>query len=175
MVSIRICTLLLIGQNMLWVKGHGDDHTHEIDPDDPDAVNKILQDTEHMKEHYEGKADTVDWSQLDENEKLFHFFRINDYDDNNKLDGLELYKGFSHFMGNYRMPNLGLKGEEKEKMEDKIRNNRHNSIMNIVDDFMKDDWGNDGFLNYQEYVRAQERRDEAKKNRKYGDRSMPQY
>ncbi|CAH1793296.1 unnamed protein product [Owenia fusiformis] len=156
------------------IRSHDHHSNPDLDPDDPGSVEKVLQDTEHMKEHYGGKMDKVDWTKMTNNERLFHFFKINDHDENNKLDGLELWKGYNHWMGDFSKPKTSLQGEEREAFYEKLANNRFKSIQRIVDNFLDEDQNDDGYLTFAEYVRAQEvMRSNYKAKTTYGDRSDP--
>ena len=47
---------------------------------------------EHLKEVMDKPKD-----QMTEEELEFHYFKLHDYDDNNKLDGVEIVKAITHF------------------------------------------------------------------------------
>ena len=54
----------------------------------------------HIQEHMEVPIDT---SQMSEQELQFHYFKMHDADNNNKLDGCELVKSLIHWHGKFRM------------------------------------------------------------------------
>lgn len=52
----------------------------------------------HIGEHVGVPVDT---SKMTEQELQFHYFKMHDADNNNKLDGCELVKSLVHWHGNY--------------------------------------------------------------------------
>ncbi len=50
----------------------------------------------HIAEHMEIKVDT---SKMTDDELLFHYFKMNDHNGDDKLDGIELVKAFTHRHG----------------------------------------------------------------------------
>ena len=59
-----------------------------------------IHDTEHIKEHLHGVVGEPDLSKMSEEELQFHYFKMHDNDNNNKLDGSELIKSLIHWHGN---------------------------------------------------------------------------
>lgn len=53
----------------------------------------------HIKEHLQGVVDHPDVAKMSEEELQFHYFKMHDNDDNNKLDGCELIKSLIHWHG----------------------------------------------------------------------------
>lgn len=60
-----------------------------------------IHDTEHIKEHLHGVVGEPDLSKMSEEELQFHYFKMHDNDNNNKLDGSELIKSLIHWHGNH--------------------------------------------------------------------------
>lgn len=58
-----------------------------------------IHDKEHIKEHLHGVLGEPDLSKLSEEELQFHYFKMHDNDNNNKLDGTELIKSLIHWHG----------------------------------------------------------------------------
>lgn len=58
--------------------------------------NPILITHRHIQEHM---AVPMDTSQMSERELQFHYFKMYDADNNNKLDGCELVKSIIHWHG----------------------------------------------------------------------------
>lgn len=58
-----------------------------------------IQDREHIKEHLHGVLGEPDVSKMSEEELQFHYFKMHDNDNNNKLDGCELIKSLIHWHG----------------------------------------------------------------------------
>ena len=50
----------------------------------------------HVKEHLKEMVDKPK-DQMTEEELEFHYFKLHDYDNNNKLDGVEIVKAITHF------------------------------------------------------------------------------
>ncbi|XP_067136402.1 lymphotoxin beta receptor inhibitor-like [Centruroides vittatus] len=127
----------------------------------PQGVNQNLlrdkshiQDKEHIKEHLQGVVDHPDVTKMSEEELQFHYFKMHDNDDNNKLDGCELIKSVLHWhveeskmMGN-QAPSQGttkiFADQELTMMIDPILN--------------MDDRNNDGYIDYPEFIAAQKSR-----------------
>lgn len=57
---------------------------------------KYLLDSSHIQEHMDVPIDT---SKMSEQELQFHYFKMHDADNNNKLDGCELIKSLIHWHG----------------------------------------------------------------------------
>jgi len=54
----------------------------------------IFMFSRHLKEHLKDQIE-MDKSMTEE-EMQFHYFKMHDYDNNNKLDGTEIVKAFTH-------------------------------------------------------------------------------
>jgi len=103
---------------------------------------------EHMKEHMDVPMDT---SNMSEQELQFHYFRMHDSDNNNKLDGCELVKSVIHW--------------HADQAHHQPSNARHQSGLKIFQDeelavmidpiLVSDDRNRDGFIDYYEFVAAQ--------------------
>ncbi|KAL3872615.1 hypothetical protein ACJMK2_035830 [Sinanodonta woodiana] len=135
---------------------HGGGHHQEHQTGEGQYVHKFGQeefhDAEHIKEHLKEVVDKPKEQMTDE-ELEFHYFKLHDYDNNNKLDGTEITKAITHFHS-----------EEDEK-KDGDQNNKENKkvvtdeeLINIVDLVLKeDDLNNDGYIEYVEFIAAQRR------------------
>lgn len=53
-----------------------------------------------MQEHLNANIDT---SKMNEQELQFHYFKMHDADNNNKLDGCELIKSLIHWHGEFNL------------------------------------------------------------------------
>lgn len=74
----------------------GHDHAHARNP------QKLLNtaNLEHEKAHIvEHMAVPIDTSKMSDQELQFHYFKMHDADNNNKLDGCELIKSLIHWHG----------------------------------------------------------------------------
>ncbi|OQR67204.1 multiple coagulation factor deficiency protein 2-like [Tropilaelaps mercedesae] len=78
-------------------------HSPQIGGHPPQAGNMLrdkaqIQDRGHIQEHLqEILGDGQDLSKMTEEELQFHYFKLHDNDDNNRLDGLELVKSLIHW------------------------------------------------------------------------------
>lgn len=50
----------------------------------------------HIKEHLKEVVDKPE-KEMTDDELEFHYFKLHDYDSNNKLDGIEVTKAITHF------------------------------------------------------------------------------
>ena len=101
---------------------------------------------EHMKEMMDGDEDLM----LDDDEAMdFHYFKIHDYDNNNKLDGLELAAALTHF----HEEGHGHEGRSQSiDMED-------SELESLVEGILgDDDLNKDGYIDYYEFKQAQNRK-----------------
>lgn len=51
----------------------------------------------HILDHLQNVIKTKPKEQMTEEELEFHYFKMHDYDNNNKLDGVEIGKALTHF------------------------------------------------------------------------------
>nr|XP_026483147.1 multiple coagulation factor deficiency protein 2 homolog isoform X2 [Vanessa tameamea] len=120
-------------QQMPVQNSHGHGHG---DPQLLNAAN-IAQEREHIQEHMEVPIDT---SKMTEQELQFHYFKMHDADNNNKLDGCELIKSLIH----WHEPN----GEEKKV----LLQYKDEDLSEIVEGALKQaDKNNDGYIDYAEF------------------------
>ncbi|XP_066142043.1 multiple coagulation factor deficiency protein 2 homolog isoform X4 [Euwallacea fornicatus] len=106
----------------------------------------IAHEKEHIQEHMEVPIDT---SKMTEQELQFHYFKMHDADNNNKLDGCELIKSLIHWH------EQGSK-EKQGQIEEKIF--KDEELINLIDPILNVDDGNkDGYIDYPEFIRAQQK------------------
>jgi len=120
---------------------HGHGH-----PTQPSGVfdRQQVQDREHIKEHLDGVAQ-ADTSKMTEQELQFHYFKMHDSDNNNKLDGCELIKSLIHWHETE---------EEKPTTEEnhELRIFNDDELANMIDPILEgDDKNRDGCIDYAEY------------------------
>ncbi|XP_070498469.1 lymphotoxin beta receptor inhibitor-like isoform X2 [Chironomus tepperi] len=108
--------------------GHGQPVLH---------TGNLMQEKDHIAEHMEVPIDT---SKMTEQELQFHYFKMHDADNNNKLDGCELIKSLIHWH-----ENDGKKELSEAYTDDQIEN-AIDSVINMMD---KD---KDGFITYSEFI-----------------------
>ncbi|XP_034838946.1 lymphotoxin beta receptor inhibitor isoform X1 [Maniola hyperantus] len=127
-------------------QGHGN---HGNDPHILDAAN-IAHEREHIQEHMEVPIDT---SKMSEQELQFHYFKMHDADNNNKLDGCELIKSLIHWheQGHKQQPQPGTPAPEEKIFKDDELTNLIDPILNM------DDHNRDGFIDYPEFIKAQQK------------------
>ncbi|CAG0896710.1 unnamed protein product [Cyprideis torosa] len=107
----------------------------------------IGQEREHIKEHMEVPLDT---SGMSEQELQFHYFKMHDTDNNNRLDGCELAKSLLHWHDpRNHDPNSDTPLPEARIFTDE-------ELVQLVDPILNsDDRNRDGFIDYAEFVRSQ--------------------
>lgn len=96
-----------------------------------------------MSEYY--KEDDIESElNLDSEEATqFHYFKLHDYDNNNKLDGLELFSAIAHLAQH--------EGGSPEHMA-----MDEEQVTHLVDAVLdQDDLNDDGFVDYYEFIQAQ--------------------
>lgn len=115
---------------------HPAGHSHDF--------KKESHDREHIADHLKDVVNKP-VEQMTEEEMEFHYFKLHDYDNNNKLDGTEITKALTHF--------------EREGHHDPaqpVRTLSDDEIAEIVDAVLKeDDLTGDGYVEYSEFVVAQ--------------------
>ncbi|KAF2899690.1 hypothetical protein ILUMI_06483, partial [Ignelater luminosus] len=123
-------------------------HGHHGVPQPGQVLNaaNIAHEKEHIAEHLEVPIDT---SKMTEQELQFHYFKMHDADNNNKLDGCELIKSLIHWH------EQGSKGGQAH-VEEKIF--KDEELVTLIDPILTMDDGNrDGYIDYPEFVRAQQK------------------
>ncbi|CAG0898436.1 unnamed protein product [Darwinula stevensoni] len=125
--------------------GHAHDHGHGGRPLDRDH---IAQERDHIQHHMDMPVDT---SKMTEQELQFHYFKMHDADNNNRLDGCELVKSLVHWHDpRNHDPNSGMPMPEPKIFSDE-------ELANMIDPILKsDDHNRDGFIDYPEFIRAQQ-------------------
>jgi len=113
-----------------------------------------IHDKEHIKEHLHGVLSDPDLSKLSEEELQFHYFKMHDNDNNNKLDGTELIKSLIHWHveeSKHMGANAPPQGTTKIFSDQEL--------INMIDPILDmDDKNRDGFIDYPEFVAAQKSR-----------------
>merc|ERR1712072_843134 len=108
----------------------------------------IKEEKEHMKDHMEVPIDT---SNMSEQELQFHYFKMHDSDGNNKLDGCELVKSLIHWHDHSNHD----KDAGRPLPEEKIF--KDDELVNMIDPILAtDDKNGDGYIDYKEFVLAQQ-------------------
>eukprot|EP00096_Caligus_rogercresseyi_P004687 TRINITY_DN190_c0_g1_i4.p1 TRINITY_DN190_c0_g1~~TRINITY_DN190_c0_g1_i4.p1 ORF type:complete len:269 (+),score=107.47 TRINITY_DN190_c0_g1_i4:92-898(+) len=109
---------------------------------------EIKNEKDHMKEHMDVPIDT---SNMSEQELQFHYFKMHDSDGNNKLDGCELVKSLIHWHDEANHDhNSGQAVPEAKIFKD-------DELLNMIDPILStDDKNQDGYIDYPEFVLAQQ-------------------
>ncbi|XP_049884362.1 multiple coagulation factor deficiency protein 2 homolog isoform X2 [Pectinophora gossypiella] len=126
---------------------HG--HGHHGDPQLLSPAN-MDHEKEHIQEHMEVP---IDVSKMSQQELQFHYFKMHDADNNNKLDGCELIKSLIHWheQGHKQQPQQGTPPVGEKIFTDE-------ELVNLIDPILNmDDHNKDGYIDYPEFVRAQQK------------------
>lgn len=121
--------------------------------------NNIQHEKQHIAEHMDVPIDT---SKMSEQELQFHYFKMHDSDNNNKLDGCELIKSLIHWHDTKE----GDHHEGEEHHAEPERTEAHpqddETLQSLIDPILElMDKDHDGFISYPEY-RAAEAAESAK-------------
>lgn len=104
--------------------------------------SKVTHDKEHIKEHLKDEIDLKD-EQMSDEDLQFHYFKLHDYDNNNKLDGIELMNAMTHY-------------HDEESDEGKSHQYTDDEMGNMIDQILEeDDLNKDGYIDYPEFVASQ--------------------
>uniref|UniRef100_A0A336M6D7 CSON012808 protein n=1 Tax=Culicoides sonorensis TaxID=179676 RepID=A0A336M6D7_CULSO len=128
-------------------QGHGHGHGHG-QPGQILNQQNLEHEKDHLGEHL--NVPNLDTSKMSEQELQFHYFKMHDSDNNNKLDGCELIKSLIHWHAQGKNEDHG-KGVEEKIFSDE-------ELQSLIDPILKtDDASQDGFIDYPEFVRAQQK------------------
>lgn len=131
---------------------HGAPHHHDpnIQPQQLLNAANIAQEKDHIQEHLHVPIDT---SKMTEQELQFHYFKMHDADNNNKLDGCELIKSLIHWHEQgHKDPATGQTVQPQEKLF------KDDELIQLIDPILNmDDSNGDGYIDYPEFVRAQQK------------------
>ncbi|KAL5286456.1 MCFD2 family protein [Megaselia abdita] len=139
---------------------------HHPHPQQVLNAQNIQQEREHIQEHMEVPIDT---SKMSEAELQFHYFKMHDSDNNNKLDGCELIKSLIHWH------EQGSKEhhEGKPHVEEKVFSDEE--LVALIDPILKmDDTSRDGFIDYPEFIKAQQKASAANQNQQQQNQQTQQ-
>ncbi|XP_067618030.1 lymphotoxin beta receptor inhibitor isoform X2 [Eurosta solidaginis] len=114
-------------------------------------TGNIQQERSHIQEHMQVPIDT---SKMSESELQFHYFKMHDSDNNNKLDGCELIKSLIHWheQGSRDQQH----NEQVPHIEEKIFSDEE--LVALIDPILQmDDTSRDGYIDYPEFIKAQQK------------------
>ncbi|KAK0095801.1 hypothetical protein PV326_007340 [Microctonus aethiopoides] len=133
-------------QQNIPVQQQGHNHGHNHAPQQLLNAANIQHEREHIAEHAEVPLDT---SKMSEEELQFHYFKMHDADNNNKLDGCELIKSLIHW---HEQGKTNTEGNVQEKLF------QDEELTNLIDPILNtDDENKDGYIDYPEFIRAQKK------------------
>uniref|UniRef100_A0A1E1X5B4 Putative mediator of rna polymerase ii transcription subunit 12-like protein n=1 Tax=Amblyomma aureolatum TaxID=187763 RepID=A0A1E1X5B4_9ACAR len=118
-----------------------------------------VQDRAHIQEHLsEMLGPNQDMSKMSEEELQFHYFKLHDNDDNNKLDGLELIKSLIHWHVE-ESKHIAQQGQQQPTPHGTTKLFTDQELLSMIDPILQmDDRNKDGFIDYPEFVAAQKSR-----------------
>ncbi|XP_055587496.1 G-box-binding factor isoform X3 [Uranotaenia lowii] len=111
-------------------------------------TNNLQHEKQHIAEHMDVPIDT---SKMSEQELQFHYFKMHDSDNNNKLDGCELIKSLIHWHDK-NQNETDHQGADSSKHVTIYTDEQLSSIVETVMGSM--DKNNDGYVSYAEYVQG---------------------
>lgn len=113
-------------------------------------TGNLQQEKQHIAEHMEVPIDT---SKMSEQELQFHYFKMHDSDNNNKLDGCELIKSLIHWHDHKDEHEEGEKtNEAPTEQHNDAQPYDDEALQSLVDPIMDMmDKDHDGYITYSEY------------------------
>ncbi|XP_054271631.1 multiple coagulation factor deficiency protein 2 homolog isoform X3 [Macrosteles quadrilineatus] len=114
-------------------------HDHHSSHGQPQLLNtaNLAEEREHMQEHLNVNIDT---SKMSEQELQFHYFKMHDADNNNKLDGCELIKSLIHWHDDQ-----GQENEEIPVLTDEEIAQKVDKLLQLMDSNF------DGYIDWVEF------------------------
>ncbi|XP_068156420.1 lymphotoxin beta receptor inhibitor isoform X2 [Drosophila tropicalis] len=139
-------------QQQVHQQQHAAGH-HHGQPQQVLNTGNIQQERAHIQEHMQVPIDT---SKMSEAELQFHYFKMHDSDNNNKLDGCELIKSLIHW--HVEKPSADLNEGETEKPAEHKSGSVYTdkALEDTIDYVLKNmDLNNDGFVDWAEYRKTE--------------------
>ncbi|KAH8246789.1 hypothetical protein KR032_000059 [Drosophila birchii] len=130
---------------------------HHGQPQQVLNTGNIQQERAHIQEHMQVPIDT---SKMSEAELQFHYFKMHDSDNNNKLDGCELIKSLIHWhvKDSSEKPAEGHAEGQAEHQEEHKSGSVYTdkALEETIDYVLKSmDLNNDGFVDWAEYRKTE--------------------
>nr|XP_027223340.1 multiple coagulation factor deficiency protein 2 homolog [Penaeus vannamei] len=120
----------------------------------------LVHDTEHMKEEMPEYLTPETIKNMSPRELDYHYFKLHDFDENLRLDGLELLAALGHVHGDDDDDDDD-EGGRTGRQEDR---GGHGGQGELIDEVFEDnDTDKDGFLSWGEYLKGRQRNDEKRK------------
>lgn len=134
----------------------------------------LLHDTEHIREDLGEWVSKVDTHKMTPEELEFHYFKLHDFDNNTKLDGLEILQAIHHTVHyNEEQAEGGAYHDHQQQIETQTEKSENSDqddfdyFVELIDQVLEqDDLDKDGYLSYIEYVLGR-KKDEHKIQPKY--------
>uniref|UniRef100_U5EDJ3 Putative mediator of rna polymerase ii transcription subunit 12-like protein n=1 Tax=Corethrella appendiculata TaxID=1370023 RepID=U5EDJ3_9DIPT len=128
--------------------GHGHGHPPHGNPQVLNVGN-LQHEKDHIAEHMEVPIDT---SKMSEQELQFHYFKMHDADNNNKLDGCELIKSLIHW---HEHPQ-NAEGDDPTAEKREAQPQDDETLQPLIDPILEImDKNYDGYITYAEYRAAE--------------------
>uniref|UniRef100_A0A0B7AJQ3 EF-hand domain-containing protein n=1 Tax=Arion vulgaris TaxID=1028688 RepID=A0A0B7AJQ3_9EUPU len=125
---------------------HG--HGHHANPLE---FSSEFHNADHILEHLEKVVATKPKDQLTQEELEFHYFKLHDYDNNNKLDGVEITKALTHIHEDGdKTVNATDSGTQKPPAPVMSDDDLAKTVDGIMDTFDQD---KNGYVEYFEFKR----------------------
>ncbi|XP_052859198.1 uncharacterized protein LOC128266595 isoform X2 [Drosophila gunungcola] len=134
---------------------------HHGQPQQVLNTGNIQQERAHIQEHMQVPIDT---SKMSEAELQFHYFKMHDSDNNNKLDGCELIKSLIHWhvKDSSEKPGEGHSDGHADGQTEQPEEHKQGSVYtdkaleDTIDYVLKSmDLNNDGFVDWAEYRKTE--------------------
>uniref|UniRef100_A0A1Q3FFA4 Putative multiple coagulation factor deficiency protein 2 n=1 Tax=Culex tarsalis TaxID=7177 RepID=A0A1Q3FFA4_CULTA len=120
---------------------------HHGQPQQVLNTNNIQHEKQHIAEHMDVPIDT---SKMSEQELQFHYFKMHDSDNNNKLDGCELIKSLIHW---HEKESHGASNKPDDEHDSPTAIYSDDQLTTIVEAVLGSmDLDKDGYINWAEYV-----------------------
>ncbi|XP_038076050.1 multiple coagulation factor deficiency protein 2 homolog [Patiria miniata] len=122
---------------------------------------EVVRNKEHVQEHLdELRGSEKREEDMTDEELEFHYFKLHDFDNNTKLDGLEILAAINHVLSDETL--------DPSMTPQQAKDARLLQHMEMIDQVLaEDDFNNDGYLTYLEFVLARRRAEtEAEKYQK---------
>lgn len=111
------------------------------------SEDKIEEDKAHLSEELEAAFSREVIENMTAEERDYHYFRIHDFDKNDLLDGLEVFKAIIH-----------EHEHDTNNTEEDATNKSFDDIVEMIDKVLEeDDTNKDGFLSYSEFAAGRRR------------------
>ncbi|XP_014259427.1 multiple coagulation factor deficiency protein 2 homolog [Cimex lectularius] len=124
--------------------------------------SQLLHDVEHIQDDLNNVISEEYLKKMTPEELEFHYFKIHDFDNNTKLDGLEILQAIRHTFEHLKLGNNLEEQSENKKLNIETD---FGYVVEMIDQVLaEDDVDKDGYLSYMEYVIGRQK-DQSKKKK----------